>query len=237
MDGAVELPRRHRLQGRGRGIHPYDEGPAVPGGVPQGVDGPQGHVVVVGEDHLDSVPELLQPLGHPGGGLGPVPVGGLVGQFLHLHAPVGNGLDGVLRPEEGVLVPRFPLQHHILKDTVPVAVQGLPARPPGVQHQPSLELAALPGVGAHVVDSVPPLDVLRHWLAVEEHQGDSLRLCLVGDDRRRCPVHQVYAQHVAPPGQEAVHLVHLGALAALTVGDKEGDFLPGFTLRLPDQAL
>ena len=131
----------------------------------------------------------------------------------------------------------LPLQHDVLHHPVPVPVPPRRVGGPGVQDQLPLQGSALLGAGPHVVGVLPALDVLIHRLAVEEDQGDPLRLRLVHNHRRPRPVHHVDAQDVAPPGQKAVHVVHLGGLVVPAVRDEQDDFLSDAALLLLGQLL
>ena len=98
---------------------------------------------------------------------------------------------------------------------------------PEVQHDLGLELGRLPGVGAHIVDLVPGVDVLLDGLPVEKDQGHVGLPSFIYHPGGVGAVHQVDAQHVISQREEAVDLLVLGVLALLGVGDGDLDALPG----------
>ena len=126
----------------------------------------------------------------------------------------------------------FPFQHDVLEHAVAAAVPAYRVRLSGIQYQLSLEGAALLSAGSYIEGLVPALDVLIHWLAVEEDQRHALRFGFVNDHRRRSPVYDVHTQHVTAPRKEAVYLSHLGGLVASAIGDQQRDFLPNPALLL-----
>ena len=130
---------------------------------------------------------------------------------------------------------RLSLQHHILEDTVSVFIQPLPVGQPCLQHQLPLKDASLLRSGAHIVELIPSLHILRHRLAVEEDQGHPGLLRLVNENRRRGAVHDIDTQHIAAPGNQPVHLFQLGRLIAPSIGHREVDLdVPGQFLLLGD---
>ena len=177
------------------------------------------------------------PLGHLGRRLAPVPVCCVAGQLLHQNPGIGQGLDGILCAQKGILVAGLPLQHHILEHTVPVPVHPLPVLLPLLPHDLPLKDPGLLPSGPHIVGFLPPLEVLLHRLAVEKDHRNTGLLRFVHDHGRRGAVHHVDAQHIAAPVQKAVHLLHLEGLVALAVGDAQVDLQQALPLLLPGQTL
>ena len=90
---AHELSLLQGLHALGGGVDPHQlDLPGDPGPL-HGVQGSQGHLVVVADHQLDLVGVLLQPLLHEGGGLVSVPVGDAAGELLDGNSPVLQGLD------------------------------------------------------------------------------------------------------------------------------------------------
>ena len=125
----------------------------------------------------------------------------------------------------------LPLQHGVLEDAVPVQIQSGGIALPQLQHNLGLELGRLPGIGTHIADLLPALQVLLDRLPVEKYHRYVGLPGLADDPGGVGPVHQVDAQHVVAQGEEAVDLPVLGVLVLLGVGD--GDLDPSALLLAP----
>ena len=118
---------------------------------------------------------------------------------------------------------RLALQHHILDHAVAVPIQRLLMASPCVQHQLALQYTGVACGKSHIIGVLPAAQILLHRFAVEENHRYARRLRLVDDDSRRRAVHDVDADHVVSPLQKAIHLLVLGGLALLAVGDIQVD--------------
>ena len=183
-DGAEEGTLLEGVEGGGRGVYADDRHELaaleVAGGL-EGLDGAEGHVVVVGEHDLDLALIGGEPGGHLLLGLRAVPHGGVLGKLLSLDPGGLDGLDRELGAVLGVGVGGVADQHDVLEHAVLIEV-GLGVGLPVVGDDLAFHGAGLLGFGADVVGLVVLGHVGGGGLAVEEDEGKLLLGGLADED-------------------------------------------------------
>ena len=231
IDRRCQLPVAHRTEPRLRAIDPEDQRPLRLRKITrlEGIDRPERHFIIIREHQLDVRPILPDDFIHLGFRLRTVPVCDRIRETIQLHTELQHPIHGALRAGDGILVSGLPLEHDILNRTIPIPVYH--ATLDRFRCQLPLHRAGFEGIGPHIIELIPALQIILHQLTVEKDDR-YIRIPRCVDDLGRCrTVDQIYADHVEVRGDHVAHLFVLLRLTLRGIIDLQHDILLLIRLR------
>ena len=231
IDRRFELPVAYRTEPRLRAFDAEDQRPLRLRKITrlEGIDRTEGHLIIIREHQLDIRPILPDDFIHLGFRLRTVPVCDRIRKTIQLHTELQHPIDGALRAGDGILVSSLPLEHDILNRAVPIPVHR--AALDRIYCQLPLHLSRNEGIGPHIKELIPALQIILHQLTIEKDDRHIRIPCRI-DDLGRCrPVDQIDTDHIEIRCDHVAHLFVLLRLALRGIIDLQHDILLFLRLR------